>query len=92
MIRRVELSAGTYAFDLSSGSMLLLACQTEELSEPPTPPSNGDLLNEADQGTGTLFPAAGSHILSLTDGIYRVSILAPVLQPFTTDLSIHRIE
>ncbi|MBK6920253.1 MAG: hypothetical protein IPH07_22825 [Deltaproteobacteria bacterium] len=91
--RRIDLSAGTYAFELSpAGSFFLVGCHTDPLDAPTTLPSNGDLFNEADQGFGTEFPHEGVHVLKLTAGVYRVAIQAPVLVPFEAELVVHRVE
>ena len=91
--RRLDLDAGTYAFELSpAGSFFLVGCHTDPLDGPTTPPSNGDLFNEADHGFGTEFPHEGVHVLELTEGAYRVAIQAPVLAPFAAELVVHRVE
>jgi hypothetical protein len=96
VVRSVELDAGTYAFEFNGGvEFIALACHTEELSEEPTPPSNGDLYNEADFWTGTPFPPVGTILLNLTAGTYWVSMsggFTSVTDAVEAELTITRVE
>lgn len=77
VIRSLELEAGTYAVEVRGGTgFIAIGCHTEVLFEEPMPPSSGDLLNEVDQAAGTLFPPIGVHVLEVTAGVYRVSLVA----------------
>lgn len=95
VIRRIDLEAGTYAFDLdgTGSSLVLLGCTTTPLAErPPSIPSSGDLFNEIDFGQGTLFPSIGAQLLELTAGAYRISVVAPTDAPFTGELTVTRMD
>lgn len=96
VVRSVELDAGTYAFEFDGGvEFIALACHTEELLEEPTPPSNGDLYNEVDFWTGTPFPPAGTILLNVTAGTYRVSMsggFTSTTDDVAAELTVTRVE
>lgn len=92
VVRAVELAAGTYDIELTGGvEVLAMACHTEQLTNEPTPPSNGDLYNEVDLAAPKAFAANEVHRLDLTDGIYLWSISSGTYELASAGLTIARV-
>jgi hypothetical protein len=93
VFRTVELEAGTYAFRFRGGfRYFLLGCHTDTLLDEPAPPSNGDLYNEVDYATGTQFPPTGTHVLELTEGLYRLAAVGWHDESFDAEYYVTRVD
>lgn len=92
VVRRLELSAGTYAVELHGGvEVIALACAATELPEQSEPPTNGDLYSEYDFALGTPLESGSEHVLTLTDGTYRFSVTSGTQEASSATLMVRRI-
>lgn len=78
LLRRVELSGGTYELRVEGGrGARLLGCQQTVLYEPPADMAFGDAQSSAEwlqTARGVLFESGKTHVLELKAGRYRVEV------------------
>lgn len=92
--RTVWLSEGTYEVRQDGGATVYIeGCWLDVLDAIPTGvPSNGDVPNEVDQaGGGFRYDANSTHMITLTDGLYRFSLGSGTEDEAVVTLTVRRV-
>lgn len=92
--RTLWLDAGTYEVRQDGGAAVFIeGCWIEVLDTiPEVVPSNGDLPNEVDQASGFRYEANESHLITVTDRLYRFSLGPGTEAEATVSITIRRVE